>query len=150
MSTRSVDVWARRSGSGVSKSRVSRSAAKSTGVGAFLARPLEGALPFLWTDATYRKVRQNRGIVSVAVIVAVGVNADGRREVPVSTSVHRTPSPSGPPLRKEPERPVASGRRSDLRCVDPSGRGYAGARLLPCGSHAGAPTAPQKALEWTE
>ena len=35
----------------------------------------------LWIDATYVKVRQNGRIVSVAVIVAVGVNSDGRREV---------------------------------------------------------------------
>ena len=34
-----------------------------------------------WLDATYAKVRRNHRIVSVAVIVAVGVNADGRREV---------------------------------------------------------------------
>ena len=37
--------------------------------------------PYLWIDATYVKVRQNGRIVSVAVIVAVGVNSDGRREV---------------------------------------------------------------------
>lgn len=30
---------------------------------------------------TYVKVRQNGRIVSVAVIVAVGINSDGRREV---------------------------------------------------------------------
>jgi transposase-like protein len=35
----------------------------------------------LWIDASYVKVRQNGCIVSVAVIVAVGVNSDGRREV---------------------------------------------------------------------
>ena len=50
-------------------------------VGAFLDRPLEGDWPYLWIDATYLKVRQNGRIVSVAVIVAVGVDADGRREV---------------------------------------------------------------------
>ena len=32
-------------------------------------------------DATYLKVRRGGRIVSVAVIVAVGVNSDGRREV---------------------------------------------------------------------
>jgi putative transposase len=32
-------------------------------------------------DATYIKVRQNNHIVSVAAIIAVGVNSDGRREV---------------------------------------------------------------------
>lgn len=48
---------------------------------AFLARPIEGDWPCLWVDATYVKVRQSRRIVPVAVIVAVGVNADGRRIV---------------------------------------------------------------------
>ena len=48
---------------------------------AFLDRPIEGDWPYLWIDATYVKVRQAGRIVSVAVIVAVGVNADGRREV---------------------------------------------------------------------
>ena len=45
-----------------------------------------GQRPYLWLDATYVKVRQNGRVVSVAVIVAVGVNSDGRREVlgPVS------------------------------------------------------------------
>jgi transposase-like protein len=35
----------------------------------------------LWIDATYLKVRRGGRIVSVAAIIAVGVNADGRREV---------------------------------------------------------------------
>ena len=35
----------------------------------------------LWLDATYLKVREGGRIVSLAVIVAVGVNLDGRREV---------------------------------------------------------------------
>ena len=48
---------------------------------AFLDRPIEADWPYLWIDATYIKVRQNGRIVSVAVIVAVGANADGRREV---------------------------------------------------------------------
>src|SRR5690606_41509516 len=38
-------------------------------------------LAYLWIDATYRKVRRGGRIVSVAAIMAVGVNADGRREV---------------------------------------------------------------------
>jgi transposase-like protein len=48
---------------------------------ALLDRPIEGDWPYLWVDATYEKVRQEGRIVWVAVIVAVGVNADGRREV---------------------------------------------------------------------
>ena len=47
----------------------------------FLNRPLEGDWPYLWLDATYVKVRANGRIVSVAVIVVVAVNSDGRREV---------------------------------------------------------------------
>ena len=48
---------------------------------AFLKRPIEGDWPYIWIDATYLKVRRGGRIVSVAVIIAVGVNSDGRREV---------------------------------------------------------------------
>jgi hypothetical protein len=66
--------------SGISKSQVSRLCAEiDDNVRAFLARPTEG--DYLWIDATYVKVRQNGRIVSVAAIIAVGVNGDGRREV---------------------------------------------------------------------
>jgi transposase-like protein len=83
VSTRSVDDLVKALGmSGVSKSQVSRLCADiDERVTAFLERPLEGDWPYLWIDATYVKVRQNGRIVSVAVIVAVGVNTDGRREV---------------------------------------------------------------------
>jgi transposase-like protein len=67
---------------GVSKSQVSRLCEEiDARVKTFLDRPLEGDWPYLWVDATYVRVRNNGRIVSVAVIVAVGVNADGRREV---------------------------------------------------------------------
>ena len=83
VSTRSVDDLVKALGvSGVSKSQVSGLCAEiDERVTAFLNRPLEGDWPYLWIDATYLKVRQNGRIVSVAVVVAVGVNADGRREV---------------------------------------------------------------------
>lgn len=42
---------------------------------------MRGTWPYLWIDATYVKVREAGRIVSIAVIVAVGVNTDGRREV---------------------------------------------------------------------
>jgi transposase-like protein len=68
--------------SGISKSQVSRLCEEiDQRVKAFLDRPIEGDWPYLWIDATYVKVRQAGRIVSVAVIVAVGVNADGRREI---------------------------------------------------------------------
>ena len=67
---------------GISKSQVSRLCGEiDDKVAAFLNRPLEGDWPYLWLDATYVKVREQGRIVSVAVIVAVGVNGDGRREV---------------------------------------------------------------------
>jgi putative transposase len=83
ISTRSVDDLVKALGmDGISKSQVSRLCEEiDERVTAFLERPLEGDWPYLWIDATYVKVRQNGHIVSVAVIVAVGVNADGRREV---------------------------------------------------------------------
>ena len=83
ISTRSVDDLVQAmGGTGVSKSQVSRLCQEiDERVGAFLDRPIEGEWPYLWIDATYVKVRSEGRIVSVAVIVAVGVNADGRREV---------------------------------------------------------------------
>ena len=47
----------------------------------FVRRPIEGDWPYLWLDATYVKARRDHDIVSVAVIIAVAVNTDGRREV---------------------------------------------------------------------
>jgi putative transposase len=83
ISTRSVDDLVRALGmSGISKSQVSRLCEEiDERVQAFLERPIEGDWPYLWVDATYVKVRAQGRIVSVAVIVAVGVNDDGRREV---------------------------------------------------------------------
>ena len=83
ISTRSVDDLVKAMGmSGISKSQVSRLCEEiDAKVKAFLDRPIEGDWLYLWVDATYLKVRQNGRIVSVAAIVAVGVNADGRREV---------------------------------------------------------------------
>lgn len=83
ISTRSVDDLVKALGmTGISKSQVSRLCEEiDERVNAFLERPIEGEWPYLWIDATYVKVRQNGRIVSVAVIVAVGVNSDGRREV---------------------------------------------------------------------
>ena len=74
VSTRSVDDLVQAMGmTGISKSQVSRLCAE-------IDEKVK-AWPYLWIDATYVKVRQNGRIVSVAVIVAVGVNGDGRREI---------------------------------------------------------------------
>jgi putative transposase len=83
VSTRSVDDLVKAMGmTGISKSQVSRLCEEiDDKVKAFLARPIEGDWPYLWIDATYVKVRQSGRIVSAAVIIAVAVNSDGRREV---------------------------------------------------------------------
>lgn len=83
ISTRAVDDLVKAmGGSGISKSQVSRLCEEiDERVNAFLSRPIEGTWPYLWIDATYLKVREAGRIVSLAVIVAVGVNTDGRREV---------------------------------------------------------------------
>lgn len=83
ISTRSIDDLVKALGmDGISKSQVSRLCEElDEKVRAFLDRPIEGDWPYLWIDATYVKVRQNGRIVSVAVIIAVGVNSDGRLEV---------------------------------------------------------------------
>ncbi len=83
ISTRSVDDLVRAMGmEGISKSQVSRLCAEiDERVQTFLTRPIEGEWPYLWLDATYVRARRASHIVSVAVIVAVGVNTDGRREV---------------------------------------------------------------------
>lgn len=83
ISTRSVDDLVKALGmTGITRSQVSRLCAEiDERVQAFLERPIEGDWPYLWIDATYVKVRQYGRVVSVAVIMAIGVNADGRREV---------------------------------------------------------------------
>lgn len=80
ISTRSLDDLVKAMGmSGISKSEVPRLCEEIDGkVKAFLTRPLEGDWPDLWNDATYPKVRRGGRIVSVTVIIAIGVNADGR------------------------------------------------------------------------
>src|SRR5207302_1588397 len=83
VSTRSVDELVKAMGmTGISQSQVSRLCSEIDGkIATFLDRPLEGDWPYIWLDATYVKARRDGRIVSVAVIVAVGVNSDGRREV---------------------------------------------------------------------
>ena len=83
ISTRSVDDLVKAMGmTGISKSQVSRLCEEiDERVNAFLSRPIEGEWPYLWIDATYLKTREAGRIVSTAVILAVAVNTDGRREV---------------------------------------------------------------------
>ena len=83
VSTRRVDDLVQAMGlSGISKSQVSKLCKDiDERVMAFLERPLDGEWPYLWLDATYLKQREGGRIVSVAAIIAVAVNTDGRREI---------------------------------------------------------------------
>lgn len=83
MSTRKVDDLVQALGiTGISKSQVSElCGALDERVNDFLERPLSGEYRYLWLDATYLKVRQGGRVVSIAAIIATGVNTDGRREV---------------------------------------------------------------------
>jgi transposase-like protein len=95
ISTRSVDDLVKAMGmEGISKSQVSRLCGEiDERVQTFLNRPIEGEWPYIWLDATYIKARRDHHIVSVAVIVAVGVNTDGRREVLGMTVGHSEAEP---------------------------------------------------------
>lgn len=67
---------------GISKSQVSRLCQELDGeVERFRTRRLDGPYPYLWLDATFGKVRENGRVVSQAVVIAIGVNSAGMREV---------------------------------------------------------------------
>lgn len=83
VSTRRVDKLVKQLGlDGISKSQVSE-LAKSLDetVEAWRNRPLDaGHYNYVWLDALTQKVREGGRVVNVAVVHAVGVNADGYRE----------------------------------------------------------------------
>jgi transposase-like protein len=83
VSTRRVDDLVQAMGlSGISKSTVSKLCRDiDERVNAFLDRPLSGEWPYLWLDATYLRQREGGRIVSVAAIIAVAANTEGRREI---------------------------------------------------------------------
>ena len=83
VSTRRVEELVQAMGmTGISKSQVSKLCKEiDERVTSFLERPLEGEWPYVWLDATYLKVRQGGRTVSVAAIIAVAANTDGRREI---------------------------------------------------------------------
>jgi putative transposase len=83
VSTRKMDELVKAmGGEGISKSQVSELCqALDERVGEFLDRPLGGTWVYLWLDATYLKVRLGGRVVSVAAIIATGVNLEGRREI---------------------------------------------------------------------
>ena len=123
VSTRRMDKLVRSLGiTGLSKSKVSEMATDlDEQVAAFRTRPLnEGPYTFVAADALTMKVREDRRVVKVAVMVATGVNADGYREV---LGIHTATTESG------------AGWLSFFR--DLSARGLSGVALVTSDAHAG-------------
>lgn len=83
VSTRKLDDLLQALGlTGIDKSQVSRICKELTEVvEAFRNRPLVSRYPYVWLDALYVKVRINHRIVSQAVVLAIGVQETGEREV---------------------------------------------------------------------
>ena len=83
VSTRKVEKLVEAMGAkGMSRSEVSRMAqVLDADVTIFRERPLVGPFRYIILDAMYPKVREGLRIVGLAVLVAIGVNQDGRREV---------------------------------------------------------------------
>jgi len=83
VSTRKVDELLKAMGlTGIDKSQVSRICkGLDEVVQDFRNRPLEGRYPYVWLDALYLKVRQNHRVVSQALVIAIGVNDQGEREL---------------------------------------------------------------------
>jgi transposase-like protein len=84
VSTRRVDDLVKSMGiDGMSKSQVSELAKNlDVKVAEFRNRPLDaGPYTYLWLDALFHKVREGGRVVSVATVIATGVNADGHREI---------------------------------------------------------------------
>jgi transposase-like protein len=83
VSTRRVEDLVQAMGmNGISKSEVSRMTSElDQMVTAFRERPLEKRYPYLWLDGTYHRVRTNGQVISQALILAIAVSEEGKREV---------------------------------------------------------------------
>ena len=84
VSTRRVDDLVKSMGiDGMSKSQVSELAKQlDARVSEFRNRPLDaGPYTYVWLDALFHKVREGGRVVSVATVIATGVNAEGHREI---------------------------------------------------------------------
>jgi putative transposase len=110
ISTRKVDDLVKALGmEGISKSQVSRLCGKlDEEVERFRGRPLEGPYPYVWVDAIYVKAREDGRVVSVAVVIAVGVNgktysASGLVKHILSLYGHDVDSLAGPRYWKLPD-----------------------------------------------
>ena len=84
VSTRKIEKLAKRLGiENLSRSQVSvMTKGLNEQVEAFRNRSLSDTrYPVLWVDALYEKVRFNKKVVSMAILIVCGVNTQGKREV---------------------------------------------------------------------
>ena len=83
VSTRKVDDLLKALGlTGIDKSKVSRICKElDQAVEEFRQRKLQESYPYVWLDALYLKVRQNHRVVSLALVIAVGVDEQGERHL---------------------------------------------------------------------
>jgi transposase-like protein len=83
VSTRKIERLAKRLGiENISASQVSEiNKGLSEQVKEFRCRPLDAEYPFLWIDALYEKVRDNGRVISMALMLAYGINREGKREI---------------------------------------------------------------------
>ena len=83
VSTRKVDELVKALGvQGIDKSTVSRMSQEiDEYIQGFVNRPLKQQYPYLWLDATFPKVRESGQVQNMALVVAIGVNENGEREI---------------------------------------------------------------------
>jgi transposase-like protein len=84
VSTRKVDSLVKAMGAdvGISKSEVSRICKElDTAVAIFENRPLTRKYPYLYLDATYLKARNDGSVQSTAVVIAIGIDERGYKEI---------------------------------------------------------------------
>ena len=123
VSTRRMDKLVETLGiTGLSKSQVSVMAKElDTAVEAFRTRPLDaGPYTFVAADALVLKVREQGRVVNVHALIAVGVNAEGYREI---LGIDVTTAEDG------------AGWLTFLRSL--TARGLSGVKLVTCDAHAG-------------
>lgn len=83
VSTRKIEKLAKSLGiDSISRSQVSQITKElNEQVAAFRERPLQKTYPVLWVDALYEKIRYGRHVKNMAVLVVIGVDESGRRDI---------------------------------------------------------------------
>jgi putative transposase len=83
VSTRKIEKFAKSLGiDSISRSQVSEITKElNDQVAAFRNRPLEKTYPVLWVDALYEKIRYGKHVKNMAVLVVIGVDESGHRDI---------------------------------------------------------------------